>query len=64
MSTTKDCPLNDGNHRYFLFKTYEVFEPVLNQGSLYGGEQIYEKVEYAILGCNCSSVVKTKVKVQ
>lgn len=62
-TSTTPCPLNSGDHRYFLFKSYEAFEPVINQGSLNGNNQIYEKVEYAILGCNCSSVVKTKVKI-
>lgn len=50
---------NDHEHRYFIFKTFEAFEPtVVGQG----GVQLYEKTEYAVLGCNCGSVVKEEVK--
>jgi hypothetical protein len=70
MTQTQDlCPSTDnGNHRYFIFKVVEVFEP-LDQtafGMLVGKipEHIYEKVEYAVSGCNCGSSIKTKVKQQ
>lgn len=53
------CPINNDRHRYFIFKTYDVFEPV-NLGT--GHDNIYEKVEYAVLGCNCSSVIRKRVK--
>jgi hypothetical protein len=53
--TKDDCPLF-GSHKFFVFKTYEAFEPLHNDVTL------YEKVEYAVLGCNCSAVVKMRVK--
>lgn len=63
MSDTQDlCPSTDnGNHRYFIFKVVEVFEPyTFKNGD--NNPNLYEKVEYALLGCNCSSVIKQKVK--
>lgn len=70
------CPnQTDGNHRYFVFKTVEVFVPYVF--TLDGSEdnttvekilvsipQLYEKKEQAVLGCNCGSVIKTEVKGQ
>lgn len=57
--------MNDHEHRYFIFKTYDSYIP-------YGKDlidilpdvQLYEKVEHAVLGCNCVSVIKMKVKEQ
>lgn len=77
MTQTQDlCPLNtSGDHRYFIFKTVEVFE--LYKGSYDGlpidatgqrdgklGTNLYEKIEYGLLGCNCGSVIKSRVKQQ
>lgn len=45
-------------HRYFIFKTYDCYEPFEKQKVL----QTYIKIEYAILGCNCGSVIKMKVQ--
>jgi hypothetical protein len=72
--TKDDCPLF-GSHKFFVFKTYEAFEPykfsTLNVGSMLDVDfwegvdnlpTLYEKVEYAVLGCNCSAVVKMRVK--
>jgi hypothetical protein len=53
--TKDDCPLF-GSHKFFIAKTYDVYEPVVTHKNL------YEKVEYAVLGCNCSAVVKMRVK--
>lgn len=72
MSDNKDlCPINaSGDHRYFVFKTSEVFE-LLDMSHISELEsalmpklpsQLYVKKEYAILGCNCGSVIKTEVK--
>ena len=61
------CPVTDsGNHRYFIFKAVEVFEPFIDIDLEATGKngKYYEKVEYAISGCNCGSVVKQKVKQQ
>lgn len=68
------CPINDnGNHRYFIFRVVEVFEPIglddldidmhlVELFELYKGSTLYEKIEYAISGCNCGSSIKQKVK--
>jgi hypothetical protein len=61
------CPISDtGNHRYFIFKAVEVFEPLQVSLAADGPADLkhtfYEKVEYALLGCNCGSVIKQKVK--
>lgn len=62
------CPLNGDNHRYFVFKTTSEFVPVDTDKVVYREDypgpvvQLYEKVEYAVLGCNCGSVIKTEVK--
>lgn len=63
MTQEKDlCPSTDnGNHRYFIYKVVEVFEPV-NLGT--GHDNLYEKNEYALQGCNCGSSIKVKVKQQ
>lgn len=54
------CPNSDiGVHRYFIFKTVECFERVEVFSEL---GTLYVKNEYALLGCNCGSVVKTEVK--
>lgn len=63
------CPINDsGNHRYFIFKVVEVFEvaPTSDHSneSIAKGRLLYEKVEYAISGCNCGSSIKQRVKQQ
>lgn len=60
------CPSSDtGNHRYFIFKTFETYEPVLNTPIINDnpqwGRELYEKKEYATLGCNCGSVVKQMI---
>lgn len=65
MTQEKDlCPISDtGNHRYFLFKVVEVFEPYNGIDKPYDA-QLYEKVEYGISGCNCGSTMKQRVKQQ
>lgn len=77
MTQEKDlCPTTDnGNHRYFIFKVVEVFElykgsydglPIDATGARDGklGTTLYEKIEYAISGCNCGSSIKQRVKQQ
>lgn len=45
------CP-NYGIHKYFLAgKTYTDFV-------LVPGSKLYERIEYALLGCNCGSVFR------
>lgn len=63
MSTT-DCPLNEAGHRYFIYKTFEVYEPLYSDTYAMQDSpaQLYEKVEYAVMGCNCSATVKRKIK--
>lgn len=72
MTETQDlCPISDtGNHRYFIFKVVEVFEPVKvyvaedDNPNMMSYRNLYEKVEYAISGCNCGSAVRQRVKQQ
>jgi hypothetical protein len=68
MTQSKDlCPLNmTGDHRYFIFKTVEVFEPIPKEeiADPTPGRQLYEKIEYALLGCNCGSSIKTVVEMR
>lgn len=57
------CPISDtGNHRYFIFKVVEVFEPVDTAAITHEYGQLYAKVEYAISGCNCGSAIRQRVK--
>lgn len=70
MAQNKDlCPNTNGEHRYFVFKTQEVFVPfkldvsILEQALIPKlPAELYVKKEYAILGCNCGSVIKTEVE--
>lgn len=79
MTQTQDlCPISDtGNHRYFIFKVVEVFEPYkIPEDYLIHDEvkefveqfnktdTLYQKVEYAVSGCNCGSAVRQRVKQQ
>lgn len=50
-----DCPNTGQQHKYFIFKTFEMYE-------LVDGVSGYVKKEYAILGCNCSSVIRQEVQ--
>ncbi len=54
------CPLSDIGHKYFIYKTYETYEQTKYKTS--DGTPLYQKVEYASLGCNCSSVVRRRIK--
>jgi hypothetical protein len=57
------CPISGDQHRYFIFKTFEVFEPyILDNNKEEAPVLLYQKNEYAILGCNCGSAIKTTVK--
>lgn len=64
-----ECPINGGqDHRYFCFKTYTTYEPVPIEKVVYRADypdmratQLYEKVELAILSCNCGSTVSKRV---
>lgn len=55
---------DDHIHKFFIFQVKADFSPATDY--LYSSEDkdhrtLYERVEYAILGCNCGKVVKTKV---
>lgn len=58
--TDDDCP-NYGTHKYFTYVIKTDYEPFGEPGV---AGQLYLKVEYAILSCNCSSVVRVRVKKQ
>lgn len=64
MNDTDICPISGDQHRYFIFKVFEVYELYQGQGVLYGDMQLYRKVEYAVMGCNCGSAIKQRVKQQ
>lgn len=53
---------SDHEHRYFIFKTYVGYDPITDEEYL-GGKwgTVYKQQEYAILGCNCGSVIKMEV---
>lgn len=56
------CASSGDMHRYFIFKTevaYEKCGAMAIRGLM---RDVFEKVEYAILGCNCGSVIKERVK--
>lgn len=55
------APDDDHDHRYFIFKTFETYELFEAKANPWTNKQLYEKVEYAVLGCNCGSVVRQKV---
>lgn len=55
------CPTSDtGNHRYFIFKAVEVFEPVQDGTS---GDFYYQKKEKIISGCNCGASISQVVDI-
>ena len=63
------CPLTGGDHKYFISKTLELFEPVVVSETAAGlikefvaGAKLYVKKEYAILGCNCGSAVRKEIE--
>lgn len=68
------CPTTGDFHRYFIFETKNGYEPIqvevvtgvkagiLSREGTTELRTLYEKVEYAVLGCNCGSVIKQKVK--
>jgi hypothetical protein len=64
-ATTNSCPSSmSGDHKYFIYKTFETYEPAT--GYLYAENDkdhrtLYDKVEFAILGCNCGSVIKSRI---
>lgn len=58
------CPISGDQHRYFIFKVVEAFEPVestIGRSEANGGTY-YQKVEYALMGCNCGSAIKKRVE--
>lgn len=61
MTQQDPCPNSDTNvHRYFVFKVVDVFEPYQRTDPAI--PVLYEKVEYALLGCNCGSTLKQRVE--
>jgi hypothetical protein len=54
------CPITGGEHKYFVFKTFEHYTPVPIIDNTHG--QLYKKSEIAIVNCQCGAVAKTKVK--
>jgi hypothetical protein len=59
------CPFSGQEHKYFIFKTFEMYEPAT--GYIYAPEDkdhrtLYDKKEYAVLGCNCGSVIRKEIQ--
>lgn len=54
---------SEHEHRYFIFKTYDSYVPQDPERTSQSDVTItlYQKIEYAILGCNCGSVIKKEV---
>ncbi len=55
--------------KYFIFKVSGDFEPVDMNRVVYNEPyvteskvQLYQRTEYAILGCACGQVIKRKIK--
>lgn len=61
MSKVDICPISGDQHRYFIWQTKNEFEP-FNGGDPNTGAQLFVKIEYAILGCNCGSAIKKRIK--
>ncbi len=57
-----ECPLNPSGHKFFLFKAFETYE--FHSNGLVTGTPLYQKIEYAVLGCNCGRVIRTNIKEQ
>lgn len=61
-----NCPNNDsGDHRYFIFKTQEVYVPFAGPwkpGTKIPTVDLFTRIEQAVLGCNCGSVIKKEVR--
>ena len=56
------CPITGSYHKYFMFSTKSEFEPVIDSDELLKpDQQLYRRVEYAILNCNCTSVIKKRI---
>lgn len=71
------CFYTGDQHKYFVFKTVEIYElhkiidgsdPDVNPKDIgvildfVRNNNLYVKKEYAILGCNCGSVIRKEVK--
>lgn len=52
-----------GTHRFFLFETKSVFEPVTDIGDIVGldTKDLYHRVDYAVLSCACGYAIKRRV---
>ena len=50
-------------HKYFTFKHVTTFEPTENETlQRQSPVTLYERVEYAIMSCNCGQAIKTRIK--
>lgn len=54
------CPVTGTTHKYYPAKTYEELVPTPLMSDEY--PETYEKRQYAILNCQCSSVVVQRVE--
>ena len=61
------CPnTENGNHRYYIYKTFEAYEISTHINISLSKESmpstlLYTKVEYAISGCNCGAARKVRI---
>lgn len=62
-SYDQDCPITGQPHRYFIFKTFENYEPTVTfENGKPTADIAYYKREIAVLGCNCGSVIRREVE--
>jgi len=58
----KPSPASNHDHKFFLFETRQAFEPFQFETNIQHTPQLYQRIEYAVLSCNCGEVIKRKVK--
>lgn len=50
---------DDHIHKWFMFKESTVFEPYAKTKK--DEEQLYVKVDYATLACNCGNAIRVRI---
>lgn len=51
--------MSDHEHRYFPFEKMITFERTLENDDL---PDLYERIEYVIMTCNCGKVIKRRIR--
>lgn len=59
------CTFTRGEHKYYIFSTKSDFEPVTDLEIIdITTDQLYRRIEYAVISCNCGSVLRKRVRQQ